>query len=78
MILRAAEMLGLDLAGSWVVGDRAIDLEAARQARIKREYLACALLATLADTVVTRRRSAGLSMMTLSSGIRVGINTCST
>ncbi len=28
MILRAAEMLGLDLAGSWVVGDRAIDLEA--------------------------------------------------
>ncbi len=32
MILRAAEMLGLDLAGSWVVGDRAIDLEAGRAA----------------------------------------------
>jgi D-glycero-D-manno-heptose 1,7-bisphosphate phosphatase len=32
MILRAAERLGLDLAGSWVVGDRAIDLEAGRAA----------------------------------------------
>jgi D-glycero-D-manno-heptose 1,7-bisphosphate phosphatase len=32
MILRAAEMLGLDLAGSWVVGDRAIDLVAGRAA----------------------------------------------
>ncbi len=32
MILHAAEMLGLDLAGSWVVGDRAIDLEAGRAA----------------------------------------------
>ena len=32
MILRAAETLGLDLAGSWVVGDRAIDLEAGRAA----------------------------------------------
>ena len=32
MILRAAERLGLDLAGSWVVGDRRIDLEAGRAA----------------------------------------------
>jgi D-glycero-D-manno-heptose 1,7-bisphosphate phosphatase len=32
MILRAAERLGLDLAGSWVVGDRAIDLAAGRAA----------------------------------------------
>ncbi len=32
MILRAAERLGLDLAGSWMVGDRAIDLEAGRAA----------------------------------------------
>ena len=32
MILRAAERLGLDLAGSWIVGDRAIDLEAGRAA----------------------------------------------
>ena len=32
MILRAAEALGLDLAGSWIVGDRAIDLEAGRAA----------------------------------------------
>lgn len=30
MILRAAERLGLDLAGSWIVGDRATDLEAGR------------------------------------------------
>ncbi len=32
MILRAAERLDLDLAGSWIVGDRAIDLEAGRAA----------------------------------------------
>ncbi len=32
MILRAAERLGLDLAGSWIVGDRALDLEAGRAA----------------------------------------------
>ncbi len=32
MILRAAARLGLDLAGSWIVGDRAIDLEAGRAA----------------------------------------------
>ena len=32
MILRAAERLGLDLDGSWIVGDRAIDLEAGRAA----------------------------------------------
>ncbi len=32
MILRAAERLGLDLTGSWIVGDRAIDLEAGRAA----------------------------------------------
>ena len=32
MILRAAERLGLDLAESWVVGDRTIDLEAGRAA----------------------------------------------
>ena len=32
MILHAAERLGLDLAGSWIVGDRAIDLEAGRAA----------------------------------------------
>lgn len=32
MILRAAERLDLDLAGSWVVGDRATDLEAGRAA----------------------------------------------
>jgi D-glycero-D-manno-heptose 1,7-bisphosphate phosphatase len=32
MILHAAEALGLDLAGSWIVGDRAIDLEAGRAA----------------------------------------------
>jgi D-glycero-D-manno-heptose 1,7-bisphosphate phosphatase len=32
MILRAAEALGLDLAGSWIVGDRATDLEAGRAA----------------------------------------------
>jgi len=32
MILRAAEMRGLDLAGSWVVGDRACELEAGRAA----------------------------------------------
>ncbi len=32
MILRAAERFGLDLAGSWIVGDRAIDLEAGRAA----------------------------------------------
>lgn len=32
MILRAAERLGLDLPGSWVVGDRARDLEAGRAA----------------------------------------------
>ncbi len=32
MILRAAERLGLDLASSWIVGDRALDLEAGRAA----------------------------------------------
>ncbi len=32
MLLRAAERLGLDLAGSWVVGDRARDIEAGRAA----------------------------------------------
>jgi D-glycero-D-manno-heptose 1,7-bisphosphate phosphatase len=32
MILRAAERLGLDLADSWIVGDRALDLEAGRTA----------------------------------------------
>ncbi len=32
MILRAAERLGLDLPGSWIVGDRALDLEAGRAA----------------------------------------------
>jgi D-glycero-D-manno-heptose 1,7-bisphosphate phosphatase len=32
MILRAAERLGLDLAGSWIVGDRALDLAAGRAA----------------------------------------------
>jgi len=32
MLLRAAERLGLNLAGSWIVGDRAIDLEAGRAA----------------------------------------------
>lgn len=32
MLLRAAERLGLDLAGSWIVGDRTIDLEAGRAA----------------------------------------------
>jgi len=32
MIRRAAERLGLDLAGSWIVGDRATDLEAGRAA----------------------------------------------
>jgi D-glycero-D-manno-heptose 1,7-bisphosphate phosphatase len=32
MILRAAERLGLDLSGSWIVGDRALDLEAGRAA----------------------------------------------
>jgi D-glycero-D-manno-heptose 1,7-bisphosphate phosphatase len=32
MLLRAAERLGLDLARSWVVGDRARDLEAGRAA----------------------------------------------
>jgi len=32
MILRAAERLGLNLADSWVVGDRASDLEAGRAA----------------------------------------------
>ncbi len=32
MILRAAERLGLDLAGSRIVGDRALDLEAGRAA----------------------------------------------
>ena len=32
MLLRAAERLGLDLAASWVVGDRVRDLEAARAA----------------------------------------------
>jgi D-glycero-D-manno-heptose 1,7-bisphosphate phosphatase len=32
MLLRAAERLGLDLAASWVVGDRARDLEAGRWA----------------------------------------------
>jgi D-glycero-D-manno-heptose 1,7-bisphosphate phosphatase len=32
MILRAAERLGLELAASWIVGDRAIDLEAGRAA----------------------------------------------
>jgi len=32
MILHAAERLGLDLAGSWIVGDRAIDLKAGRAA----------------------------------------------
>ncbi len=32
MILRAAEQLGLDLANSWIVGDRASDLEAGRAA----------------------------------------------
>ena len=32
MILRAAERLGLDLPGSWIVGDRARDLEAGRAA----------------------------------------------
>jgi len=32
MLLRAAERLGLDLAGSWIVGDRALDLEAGRAA----------------------------------------------
>jgi D-glycero-D-manno-heptose 1,7-bisphosphate phosphatase len=32
MILRAADDLGLDLAKSWLVGDRAIDIEAAKRA----------------------------------------------
>jgi D-glycero-D-manno-heptose 1,7-bisphosphate phosphatase len=32
MLLRAAERLGLDLGTSWVVGDRARDLEAGRRA----------------------------------------------
>jgi D-glycero-D-manno-heptose 1,7-bisphosphate phosphatase len=32
MLLRAAERLGLDLAASWAVGDRARDLEAGRRA----------------------------------------------
>ena len=32
MILRAAERFGLDLSRSWVVGDRALDLEAGRAA----------------------------------------------
>ncbi len=32
MILRAAARLGLDLADSWIVGDRALDLEAGRAA----------------------------------------------
>ena len=32
MLLRAAERLGLDLGASWVVGDRARDLEAGRRA----------------------------------------------
>ena len=32
MLLRAAERLGIDLAKSWVVGDRARDLEAGREA----------------------------------------------
>ena len=34
MMLRAGAALGLDLASSWVVGDRAGDLEAARRARL--------------------------------------------
>jgi D-glycero-D-manno-heptose 1,7-bisphosphate phosphatase len=32
MLLKAAEEHGLDLAGSWMVGDKAIDLEAGRRA----------------------------------------------
>jgi D-glycero-D-manno-heptose 1,7-bisphosphate phosphatase len=32
MLLRAAERLGIDLAASWVVGDRARDLDAGRRA----------------------------------------------
>jgi D-glycero-D-manno-heptose 1,7-bisphosphate phosphatase len=32
MLLRAAERLGIDLAKSWAVGDRARDLEAGRAA----------------------------------------------
>ncbi len=32
MLLRAAEALGLELAASWIVGDRAIDMEAGRRA----------------------------------------------
>ena len=34
MMLRAGAALGLDLASSWVVGDRAGDLDAARRARL--------------------------------------------
>lgn len=34
MLLRAEAALGLDLASSWVIGDRAGDLEAARRARL--------------------------------------------
>ncbi len=32
MLLRAAERLGLDLGRSWIVGDRAVDMEAGRAA----------------------------------------------
>lgn len=32
LILKAATELGIDMAGSWMIGDREIDLEAARRA----------------------------------------------
>ena len=35
MLLRAAEALGLEFAASWVVGDRAIDMEAGRRAGLR-------------------------------------------
>jgi len=32
LILRAAKDLGIDLGGSWMIGDKEIDLEAAKRA----------------------------------------------
>jgi D-glycero-D-manno-heptose 1,7-bisphosphate phosphatase len=39
MILRAAELLGVELAGSWIAGDKASDLEAGRAAGLGGGWL---------------------------------------
>jgi histidinol phosphatase-like enzyme len=39
MLLQAAQDLDLDLAASWMVGDKGTDIEAARRARIGRIVL---------------------------------------